>query len=275
MIGPNGAGKTTLLKILTGELAPDTGSVRLGIGLKKISLDQRRESFDLEATLWKTLAPGGGDSIMVNGRQKHVVAYLRDFLFDEKQAVMPVRALSGGERARFAAGEALCGAQQSGGAGRADQRSRHGHARPLARGAVEYDGTVLIVSHDRDFLDRLTTSVIVVEGEGRVSEYPGGYSDYLVQRPAPQKAEAKSSARAAPETRTARAEPKLSGKEQKELTDLPGKIAALEKDIATIEGALHDPDFYAPRRRQVQEDERAPHREEACAGRIGAPLAGA
>ena len=136
LIGPNGAGKTTLLKILIGELAPDTGSVRLGIGLKKISLDQRRESFDLEATLWKTLAPGGGDSIMVNGRQKHVVAYLRDFLFDEKQAVMPVRALSGGERARLLLAKLFAAVLQSGGAGRADQRSRHGHARPPAGGAV-------------------------------------------------------------------------------------------------------------------------------------------
>jgi len=109
----------------------------------------------------------------------------------------------------------------------------------------EYDGTVLIVSHDRDFLDRLTTSVIAVEGEGRVAEYPGGYSDYLVQRPVPQKTEVRSERAATPQTRPARAEPRLSGKEQKELADLPGRISALEKDIVTIEAALHDPDFYA------------------------------
>jgi ATP-binding cassette subfamily F protein uup len=245
LIGPNGAGKTTLLKILTGEIAPDSGSIRLGIGLKPISLDQRREGFDLEATLWKTLAPGGGDSIMVNGRQKHVVAYLRDFLFDEKQAVMPVRALSGGERARLLLAKLFA---QPSNLVILDEPTNDLDMDTLdllQEVLGEYDGTVLIVSHDRDFLDRLTTSVIAVEGEGRVAEYPGGYSDYLVQRPAPQKAEAKTAPRGAAEARPARVEPKLSGKEAKELSDLPGKIAALEKDIATIEGALHDPDFYA------------------------------
>jgi ATP-binding cassette subfamily F protein uup len=245
LIGPNGAGKTTLLKILTGEIAPDSGSVRLGIGLKPISLDQRREGFDLEATLWKTLAPGGGDSIMVNGRQKHVVAYLRDFLFDEKQAVMPVRALSGGERARLLLAKLFA---QPSNLVILDEPTNDLDMDTLdllQEVLGEYDGTVLIVSHDRDFLDRLTTSVIAVEGEGRVAEYPGGYSDYLIQRPAPQKAETKASPRAAAEPRPTRVEPKLSGKEAKELNDLPAKIAALEKDIATIEGALHDPDFYA------------------------------
>ncbi|HVM85046.1 MAG TPA: ATP-binding cassette domain-containing protein [Candidatus Binatia bacterium] len=245
LIGPNGAGKTTLLKILTGEIEPDSGKVRLGIGLKPISLDQRREGFDLEATLWKTLAPGGGDSIMVNGRQKHVVAYLRDFLFDEKQAVMPVRALSGGERARLLLAKLFA---QPSNLVILDEPTNDLDMDTLdllQEVLSEYDGTVLIVSHDRDFLDRLTTSVIAVEGEGRVAEYPGGYSDYLVQRPAPQKTEMRSEKATPSQARPARAEPRLSGKEQKELTDLPGKISALEKDIVTIEAALHDPDFYA------------------------------
>jgi ATP-binding cassette subfamily F protein uup len=245
LIGPNGAGKTTLLKILTGEIAPDSGKVRLGIGLKPISLDQRRESFDLEATLWKTLAPGGGDSIMVNGRQKHVVAYLRDFLFDEKQAVMPVRALSGGERARLLLAKLFAQPSNLVVLDEPTNDLDMDTLDLLQEVLGEYDGTVLIVSHDRDFLDRLTTSVIAVEGEGRVAEYPGGYSDYLIQRPAPRKAEAKAAPRPVAESRPARVEPKLSGREAKELTDLPAKIAALEKDIATLEGALHDPDFYA------------------------------
>jgi ABC transport system ATP-binding/permease protein len=244
LIGPNGAGKTTLLKILTGELKPDTGSVRLGIGLKPISLDQRRESFDLEATLWKTLAPGGGDSIMVNGRQKHVVGYLRDFLFDEKQAVMPVRALSGGERARLLLAKLFAEPSNLVVLDEPTNDLDMDTLDLLQEVLSEYDGTVLIVSHDRDFLDRLTTSVIAVEGGGQVAEYPGGYSDYLAQRPVPQKAETRSTPRAVSDTRAVRVEPKLSGKEQKELSDLPAKIAALEKDITTIEGALHDPDFY-------------------------------
>jgi ATP-binding cassette subfamily F protein uup len=245
LIGPNGAGKTTLLKMLTGEIAPDSGKVRLGIGLKKISLDQRRESFDLEATLWKTLAPGGGDSIMVNGRQKHVVAYLRDFLFDEKQAVMPVRALSGGERARLLLAKLFAQPSNLVVLDEPTNDLDMDTLDLLQEVLGDYDGTVLIVSHDRDFLDRLTTSVIAVEGEGRAAEYPGGYSDYLIQRPAPQRVEAKAAPRPASEVRPSRAEPKLGGREQKELADLPGKIAALEKDIATIEAALHDPDFYA------------------------------
>ena len=246
LIGPNGAGKTTLLKILTGELVPDSGSVRLGVGVRKIALDQRRESFDLEATLWQTLAPGGGDSIMVNGRQKHVVAYLKDFLFDEKQAVMPVRALSGGERARLLLAKLFAQPSNLVVLDEPTNDLDMDTLDLLQEVLSDYDGTVLIVSHDRDFLDRLTTSVIAVEGEGGVAEYPGGYSDYLVQRPAPQgRSEARPERRAAPEPRTTRAEPPLSGKEQKELADLPAKIATLEKDIATIEQALHDPDFYA------------------------------
>ena len=245
LIGPNGAGKTTLLKILTGEIEPDSGSVRLGVGLKAISLDQRREAFDLEATLWKTLAPGGGDSIMVNGRQKHVVAYLRDFLFDEKQAVMPVRALSGGERARLLLAKLFA---QPSNLVVLDEPTNDldMDTLDLLQDVLgEYEGTVLIVSHDRDFLDRLTTSVIAVEGEGRIAEYPGGYSDYLAQRPAPIVKSEGHAERPKAAERTPRVDVRLSGKEAKELADLPAKIATLEKEIATIEAALHDPDFYA------------------------------
>jgi ABC transport system ATP-binding/permease protein len=245
LIGPNGAGKTTLLKMLTGELAPDSGSVRLGIGLKMITLDQRRESFDLEQTLWKTLAPGGGDSIMVNGQQKHVVGYLRDFLFSEKQAVMPVRALSGGERARLLLAKLFA---QPSNLVVLDEPTNDldMDTLDLLQDVLgDYEGTVLIVSHDRDFLDRLCTSVIAVEGEGVAAEYPGGYSDYAAQRPAPvARVEARAEKKAA-EMRAPRAVTGLSGKERKELVDLPAKIAALEKEIGTIDAALHDPDFYA------------------------------
>ncbi|HEY4163978.1 MAG TPA: ATP-binding cassette domain-containing protein [Dongiaceae bacterium] len=245
LIGPNGAGKTTLLKILTGQEESDSGSVRLGIGLKPIYLDQRRVSFDLDATLWKTLAPGGGDSIMVNGQQKHVVGYLRDFLFDEKQAVMPVRALSGGERARLLLAKLFAQPSNLVVLDEPTNDLDMDTLDLLQEVLGEYDGTVLIVSHDRDFLDRLTTSVIAVEGEGRVAEYPGGYSDYLIQRPT--RAEPRLEKKT-PQPRIreeVKPRPLLSGKEQKELSDLPGKIATLEKEIATIEDALHDPDFYA------------------------------
>jgi ATP-binding cassette subfamily F protein uup len=247
LIGPNGAGKTTLLKILTGQEKPDSGSVRLGVGLKPIYLDQRRVSFDLDATLWKTLAPGGGDSIMVNGSQRHVVAYLRDFLFDEKQAVMPVRALSGGERARLLLAKLFAQPSNLVVLDEPTNDLDMDTLDLLQEVLGDYDGTVLIVSHDRDFLDRLTTSVIAVEGGGRVAEYPGGYSDYLIQRPSPARVEPRAEKKPAPSRvrEEAKPRPALSGKEQKELADLPARIAALEKEIATIEEALHDPDFYA------------------------------
>ncbi len=182
ILGPNGAGKTTLIKLLTGEIAPDSGEVRLGIGIQAIYLDQRRQSFDLERTLWETLAPTGGDSIIVNGRPRHVVGYLRDFLFDERQATMPVRLLSGGERARLMLAKLFA---EPGNLIVLDEPTNDLDLDTLdllQDVLSEYEGTLLLVSHDRDFLDRLVTSTIAVEGDGDVVEYAGGYSDYVVQR---------------------------------------------------------------------------------------------
>ena len=246
LIGPNGAGKTTILKILTGQLPPDSGAVRLGIGLTPIYLDQRRESFDLNATLWQTLASGGGDSIMVRGKQRHVVSYLRDFLFDEKQATMPVRTLSGGERARLLLAKLFAQPSNLIVLDEPTNDLDMDTLDLLQEVLSEYDGTVLIVSHDRDFLDRLTTSIIAVEGDGDVAEYPGGYTDYLAQRPARAgKPELRPERRPAPEPTAARVQTRLAAKDQKELNELPGKIAAMETDIRTLEDALHDPDLYA------------------------------
>jgi ATP-binding cassette subfamily F protein uup len=174
-----------------------------------------------------------------------VVGYLRDFLFDEKQVVMPVRALSGGERARLLLAKLFA---QPSNLVVLDEPTNDldMDTLDLLQDVLgDYEGTVLIVSHDRDFLDRLATSVIAVEGEGVVAEYPGGYSDYLVQRPAPaRKAEMRAEKKPA-EARQPRVVTGLSGKERKELSDLPAKIAALEKEIGTIDAALHDPGFYA------------------------------
>ena len=242
IIGPNGAGKTTLLKLLLGEIKPDSGSLRHGTNLIPAYFDQKRAPLAEDATLWETLAPAGGDSIMVRGAQKHVVAYLRDFLFDERQALMPVSRLSGGERARlllarlFAAPSNLLIMDEP--TNDLDLETLD----LLEEVLDEYDGTVLLVSHDRDFLDRLVTSVIVMAGDGSAVEHAGGYSDL------PKPESAKSAAARAPAgpaaERRARAPQRLGYKEQRELDGLPREIDRLHGEIATLEKALADPGLY-------------------------------
>ena len=183
IVGPNGAGKTTLVKILLGELEPDAGTVTLGTGLQVAYLDQSRSALDAEMTLWDALTPGGGDSILVRGKPTHVAAYAKDFLFREGQLRQPVRSLSGGERNRLLLARGL--------------------ARPanllvldeptndldmetldlLEAMLADYDGTLVLISHDRDFIDRLATSTIALDGRGRTVETPGGWSDFRSQNP--------------------------------------------------------------------------------------------
>jgi ATP-binding cassette subfamily F protein uup len=241
IIGPNGAGKTTLLKLLLGEIKPDSGSLRHGTNLIPAYFDQKRAPLAEDATLWETLAPAGGDSIMVRGAQKHVVAYLRDFLFDERQALMPVSRLSGGERARlllarlFAAPSNLLIMDEP--TNDLDLETLD----LLEEVLDDYDGTVLLVSHDRDFLDRLVTSVIVMAGDGSAVEHAGGYSD-LPRPESPKSATAR--APSASTERRARAPQRLSYKEQRELDGLPREIDRLQAELATLEKALADPGLY-------------------------------
>ncbi len=247
ILGPNGAGKTTLIKLLTGEIQPDKGTVRLGIGIAPIYLDQRRQSFDLERTLWETLAPTGGDSIIVNGRPRHVVAYLRDFLFDERQATMPVRLLSGGERARLMLAKLFA---EPGNLIVLDEPTNDldMDTLDLLQDVLsEYEGTLLLVSHDRDFLDRLVTSTIAVEGDGDVVEYAGGYSDYVIQRGerAPREASRKAEPKRADARRpSAPAPQRFSMKEQRELDEVTARLDRLHAEISTLESALADPTLY-------------------------------
>jgi ATP-binding cassette subfamily F protein uup len=246
IVGPNGAGKTTLLEMMTGALPPDAGEVRLGTNLAQVTLDQRRESLDPAQTLAQALTGGAGDTVTVGGERRHVVGYMKDFLFGPEQANTPVGVLSGGERGRLTLARAF--------------------ARPsnllvldeptndldletldlLQERLAEYPGTVLLVSHDRDFLDRVVTSVIASAGDGRWIEYAGGYTDMLAQR-GPTAEEAPAAKRQRVETRQkpASSSRRLTFKDRHALDTLPGRIAALHAEVDRLNAILADPNLYA------------------------------
>ncbi|KAK0331964.1 hypothetical protein LTR94_026812, partial [Friedmanniomyces endolithicus] len=183
IVGPNGAGKTTLVKVLLGELAPDEGMVRMGANLEPVYLDQSREGLKSDMTLWDALTPGGGDSILVRGVSKHVAAYAKEFLFSEAQLRQPISTLSGGERNRLLLARAL--------AKPANLLILDEPTNDLDMDTLDkleellegYDGTLILVSHDRDFIDRLSTSTLALNGRGDLVETPGGWSDFLRQNP--------------------------------------------------------------------------------------------
>jgi ATP-binding cassette subfamily F protein uup len=255
IVGPNGAGKTTLIKLLTGEATPDTGSITLGTNLEISVFDQARAALDPDQTLWESLThdktlgvSGRADQVMVRGTPKHVVGYLKDFLFDEAQARAPVRALSGGEKARLLLAKLM--------ARPANLLVLDEPTNDLDIETLDllqdliggFDGTVLLVSHDRDFIDRVATTTIVLPGDGSATVYAGGWSDAEAQgatlspdapspKPAP-KAAAKSKPRAA-------AKSGLSFTERHRLAELPDRIARLEAEIAKLSELLSDADLYA------------------------------
>ena len=252
IVGPNGAGKTTLLNLLTGAVPPDAGAMRLGSNLAQVTLDQRRESLDPQQNLAEALSDGSGDTVTVGGQSRHVIGYMKDFLFRPEQARTPVGVLSGGERARLTLARAF--------------------ARPsnllvldeptndldletldlLQEKLADYAGTVLLVSHDRDFLDRVVTSVVASEGNGSWIEYAGGYTDMLAHRAAAPRGSPPTKAR-----RVKQAEPATRGgaspsdlprrmnfNDRRALDMLPARIAALETQIAELNAVLADPDLY-------------------------------
>ncbi|WP_119677859.1 ABC-F family ATP-binding cassette domain-containing protein [Indioceanicola profundi] len=247
LIGPNGAGKTTLLKMLVGELQPDSGTISRGTNLQMIMFDQRRAQLDPEQTVRSALLPTGGDTVMVGGKPRHIASYMKDFLFDPSMAEQPVRALSGGERNRLLLARLFAQPSNLMVLDEPTNDLDMDTLDLLEEVLAEYEGTLLLVSHDRDFLDRLVTSTIAVEGDGDVSEYAGGYSDYLNQRKekaAAAPAAAKSaSAPAAPPKQKAKT--KLSFKENRELEELPGRMDALAKTIKKLEAKMADPAFYS------------------------------
>jgi len=253
IVGPNGAGKTTLLKLLTGEMAPDRGAVTLGTNLEIAVFDQARARLDPAASLWDNLTgdplmrvSGAADQVMVRGTPRHVVAYLKDFLFDEARARAPVRSLSGGEKARLLLAKLMA---QPSNLLILDEPTNDLDVETLdllQDILGDYDGTVLLVSHDRDFIDRIATATVALEGQGRATAYPGGWSDHAAQRRAPEpeaparpasRPGAQTLAQAQTQARRARG---LSFSERKRLEDLPQQIARLEAEIAKLAGLLAD-----------------------------------
>jgi ATP-binding cassette subfamily F protein uup len=243
VIGPNGCGKTTLLRLLTGELAPDHGRVRLGTALTIARFDQHRDQLDLERTPWETLCPTGGDRVVVRGRSQHVVGYLRDFLFREEQARQPVRALSGGERNRLLLARILL---EPANLLVLDEPTNDLDVETLElleELLADWPGTLLLVSHDRAFLDRLVTSTVAFEGSGRFREYPGGYSDWLRQCRPPAGAP-----RPVAPSRPARTEPRPAAfrtpRPRRELERLETHMEELRARIVALETELADPTLY-------------------------------
>jgi ATP-binding cassette subfamily F protein uup len=252
IVGPNGAGKTTLINLLTGILPPDAGTITLGTRLALVTIDQKRAALDPATSVIDTLTGGRGDSVMVNGKPKHVVGYLKDFLFTPLQARQPVSALSGGERARLLLARALATPSNLLVLDEPTNDLDLETLDLLEELLGDYEGTILLVSHDRDFLDRCCTSVLMAEGDGRWVEYGGGYSDMVAQRGAGVQARrvdkpvAETARSAAPKPAAADVgKRKLSFKEKHALETLPAKMEALGRDIAKLQAVLDDPGLYA------------------------------
>ncbi|MCK9993568.1 MAG: ABC transport system ATP-binding/permease protein [Alphaproteobacteria bacterium] len=248
LLGPNGAGKTTLLKLLTGATPPDTGTVRITDTVQMVSLDQRRETLDPTATLRETINPGGGDSMTIAGQPKHVMSYMKDFLFTPDQAQAPVGVLSGGERGRLLLARALALPSNLLVLDEPTNDLDLETLDLLQEMLADYPGTVLLVSHDRDFIDRVATSVIAPDGAGKWIEYAGGYSDMLAQRghgfaaiSAPRAASKKPAAGPA---KPAPAKPRLSFKDKHALETLPAQIAQLNSRIKAAQAKLADPGLF-------------------------------
>ncbi len=268
IVGENGIGKTTLIKMLIGELKPDEGQIRLGVNLDIAILDQKKDALDPEETLSHFLTDGRGENLVINGEQRHVVSYMKDFLFQPEQARTPIRTLSGGEKARLLLAHIL--------AKPANLLILDEPTNDLDMETLDllqelvsgFAGTVILISHDRDFLDRTVTSTIAPEGEGKWIEYAGGYADMLIQRR--QKAQENQRAKSGAASKSDRSEPgrtnapKFSFKQKFALETLPGKIEAATRQMAVLERKLSDPAFFNrdPKGFNKASDELEKHRNE-------------
>ncbi len=253
LIGPNGAGKTTLLRMLLGELQPDAGEIRLGANVQIAYYDQQREQLDPERTVFDTVGEGN-DTVTSNGRTRHVHAYLRDFLFSDERARSPVKALSGGERNRLLLARLFTRPANVLVLDEPTNDLDLETLELLEEQLVEWPGTLLLVSHDRAFLDNVVTSTFVFEGDGRVQEFVGGYEDWVRQRLAEKNANSGGSRKSRPAdpapvekpktTKVVARPKKLSYKEQRELNELPAVIDALETEQRALAERVAAPEFY-------------------------------
>ncbi len=259
LVGPNGAGKTTLLKMLTGQLKPDSGTVKLGTNLEIAVLDQKREELNPDDTLAHYLTDGRGENLLVNGEQRHVTGYMKDFLFQPEQARTPIRNLSGGERARLMLARIMA---KPSNLLILDEPTNDLDIETLdllQEIVAGYAGTVILVSHDRDFLDRTVTSTIAPadpeQPDGRWIEYAGGYSDMLTQRKGAEderrraartdKGKVQEGGAKSSEEVTPRSKAKLSYKQKFALENLPKEIAKAEGEIAVREAKMADPGLFS------------------------------
>jgi ATP-binding cassette subfamily F protein uup len=263
VVGPNGAGKTTMVRVLLGEITPDEGEVKLGTQLEIAYVDQSRAELNAETTLWDVLADSG-DQIMVRGRPMHVAAYAKSFLFQDKQLRQPVKSLSGGERNRLLLAKSLARPANLMVLDEPTNDLDMDTLDLLEELLSDYDGTLILVSHDRDFVDRLATSTIALDGEGRAVETPGGWTDFMRQNPgffgqgplpvlskAP--AAATPAAAAASAVKSVQAAPamppkklvKLTFKDQRRLEELDLLLSRLPVEIAELDAKLGDPGLYA------------------------------
>jgi ATP-binding cassette subfamily F protein uup len=261
IIGPNGSGKTTLINLLTGALAPDAGSVRLGTNLAMTRFDQHRESLDPNATVAEAISHGRGDTIVVGSQTKHVIGYMKDFLFAPEQARTPLSVLSGGERGRLMLARALARPSNVLVLDEPTNDLDLETLDVLEEMLGDYEGTIILISHDRDFLDRVVGSVIAPEGGGRWTEYAGGYTDMLAQRGEdltraamkPPTSKAVNEAKEAPPRESKPGKRKLSFHEKHALETLPKTILALSAEVRALHGRLDDPGLYARDRKSFEE----------------------
>ena len=246
VVGPNGVGKTTLLRLLTGELQPQKGNVKLGQGLLMATLDQGRSKLHPEQSLAAAVTDGSGDMVMVAGKPRNVMSYLQDFLFSPAQARTPVKVLSGGERARLLLAKLFATPSNFLVLDEPTNDLDLETLDLLEEVIADYPGTALIVSHDRDFLDRVATQIVAAEGDGRFMEYAGGYSDMLMQKGVTEPAKtAKAPKKEAAERPRKDRPAKMNFSDAHALKTLPDKIMAAEAEIAALEQKLSDAGLYA------------------------------
>jgi len=248
IVGPNGVGKTTLLKLLTGKLEPQRGNVKLGQGLLMAELDQNRSRLHPEQSLAAAVTDGSGDTVMVAGKPRHVMNYLQDFLFTPEQARTPVKVLSGGERARLLLAKLFAMPSNFLVLDEPTNDLDLETLDLLEEVIADYPGTALLVSHDRDFLDRVATSIVLAEGDGRFTEYAGGYNDMLVQKGGARDdkaGEARAKAASRPQVQRPARAVKMNFADLHALKTLPEQIAVTEIRMAELEQGLSDAGLYA------------------------------